>query len=59
MREFSSAAGVDSSDGEANPSKEPECLTRNGIGDLFTTFADRLADAGVEFGHGARRSGFG
>jgi hypothetical protein len=60
MREFSSAAGVDSSDGEAKPSKEPGMLDEKwDPGDLFTTFADRLADAGVEFGHGGGAAGLG
>jgi hypothetical protein len=60
MREFSSAAGVDSSDGEAQPSKEPGMLDEDrDPGDLFTIFADRLADTGVEFGDGGGAAGLG
>jgi hypothetical protein len=60
MREFSSAAGVPSSDGEAKPSKEPGMLDEKwDPSDLFTTFADRLADTGVEFGGGGGEAGLG
>ena len=60
MREFSSAAGVRSSDGEAEPSKQPGMLDEQwDPADLFTTFADRLADTGVEFGDGGGAAGLG
>lgn len=60
MREFSSAVAVRSSDGEADPSREPGMLDQKwDPADLFTTFADRLADAGVEFGGGGGEAGLG
>ena len=60
MREFSSAVGVRSSDGEADPSKEPGMLDgQRDPADVFTAFADRLADAGVEFGDGGGAAGLG
>ncbi|HEX9499541.1 MAG TPA: hypothetical protein VF926_14485, partial [Mycobacterium sp.] len=50
MREFSSAVGVASSDGEADPSKEPGMLDEDrNAADVFTKFADGLAQTGVEF----------
>ena len=61
MREFSAAAGVKSSDGEApEASKEPGMLDKQqDPDDVFTRFADRLADAGVEFGDGGGEAGLG
>jgi len=60
MREFSSAVGVDSNDGEAEASKEPGMLdTQRDPDDAFTRFADGLADAGVEFGGGGGEAGLG
>ena len=50
MREFSSAVGVKSSDGELRASKQPRMLDKKHDPDtVFTKFADGLADAGVEF----------
>jgi hypothetical protein len=61
MREFSSAVGVKSNDGEAEKvSKVPGMLDRKqDPDDVFTTFADRLAEAGVEFGDGGVEAGLG
>lgn len=61
MRQFSSAAGVKSDDGEVeNPSKEPGMLdAEQDPEDVFTRFADRLADTGVEFGGGGGQAGLG
>jgi len=61
MREFSAAAGVKSNDGEApEASKEPGMLDKQqDPDDIFTRFADRLADAGVEFGDGGGEAGLG
>jgi hypothetical protein len=60
MREFSSAAGVGSNDGEAGASKQPGMLDgQQDPADVFTRFADRLADAGVEFGDGGGAAGLG
>ena len=52
-------AGVKSGDGEIEKvSKEPGMLDKQqDPGDVFTKFADRLAEAGVEFGGGAAGSG--
>jgi hypothetical protein len=50
MREFSSAVGVKSSDGETRASKQPRMLNKKLNPDtVFAKFADGLADAGVEF----------
>jgi pimeloyl-ACP methyl ester carboxylesterase len=60
MREFNSAAGVRSSDSDADPAKEPGMLDEKwDPTDLFTVFADRLADAGVQFGDGGGAAGLG
>ncbi|MEN4478740.1 serine-threonine protein kinase [Mycolicibacterium cosmeticum] len=60
MRAFSDAVGVGSSDGEAQPSDQPGMLDEQwDPNDLFTTFADRLADTGVEFGGGGGGAGLG
>ena len=61
MREFSAAVGVKSNDGEApEASKEPGMLDKQqDPDDVFTRFADRLADAGVEFGDGGGEAGLG
>ena len=60
MREFSSAVGVASSDGEADPSKEPGMLDEDrNAADVFTKFADGLAQTGVEFGGGGGEAGLG
>ena len=51
MREFSLAVGVESNDGEADPSKEPGMLDeQRPPEDVFTKFADGLVQAGVDFG---------
>jgi hypothetical protein len=61
MREFSAAAGIKSSDGELEKvSKEPGMLDAGqDPGDVFTKFADRLAEAGVVFGDGGGEAGLG
>ena len=60
MREFSSAVGVDSNDGEADPSMEPGMLDKQRAPvDVFTKFADGLAQAGVDFGDGGGEAGLG
>jgi len=60
MREFSSAVGVASSDGEADPSKEPGMLDEDRkAADVFTKFSDGLAQAGVEFDGGGGEAGLG
>ena len=60
MREFSSAVGVDSNDGEADPSKEPGMLDKERAPvDVFTKFADGLSQAGVDFGDGGGEAGLG
>jgi hypothetical protein len=53
MREFSAATAEGSNDGEAEPSDQPGMLDpqRDPV-DAFTKFADRLTEAGVEFGEG-------
>jgi hypothetical protein len=53
MREFSSATATGFNDGEASETERPGMLSadQNPV-DVFTKFADRLADAGVEFDDG-------
>ena len=55
LREFSAATASGTDDGEGEPDQEPDepgmLINRPAI-DVFTTFADRLADAGVDFGEG-------
>ena len=60
MREFSSATASGFNDGEADPSSEPGMLDaqRDPV-DVFTKFADRLADAGIDFGGGGGAAGLG
>lgn len=58
MREFSSAVGVESNDGEADPSKVPGMLDEQTTPvDVFTKFADGLVQAGVDFGDGGGEVG--
>ena len=60
MREFSSAVGVESNDGETDPSKEPGMLDeQRPPDDVFTKFADGLVQAGVDFGDGGGELGLG
>jgi hypothetical protein len=50
LREFNSAVGVKSSDGETKASKQPGMLDKKRDPDaVLGAFADGLADAGVEF----------
>jgi pimeloyl-ACP methyl ester carboxylesterase len=51
MRKFSLAVGVESNDGEADPSKVPGMLDeQRPPEDVFAKFADGLVQAGVNFG---------
>jgi hypothetical protein len=55
MREFNSAIGVKSSDGETKASKQPGMLDKKRDPDaVFGDFADGLADAGVEVDGGGK-----
>jgi hypothetical protein len=61
LRAFSAAVGVKSHDGEIeNPAPEPGMLDeeRDPV-DVFTKFADRLSEAGVQFGDGGGAAGLG
>lgn len=51
MQSFYSATATGFNDGEAEPSAQPGMLTKDPV-KIFTEFADRLAESGMEFGQG-------
>lgn len=58
MQQFSSATASGFNDGEADPSTLPGMLAADQVPtDVFTRFADRLAEAGVDFGRGGGAAG--
>jgi len=60
MREFSKATATGFNDGEAPKSDQPGMLAaQQNPNDVFTKFADKLAESGVEFGDGGGTAGLG
>jgi hypothetical protein len=60
MQHFSSATASGFNDGEADPSPLPGMLGPDQVpAEVFTRFADRLAEAGVDFGGGGGAAGLG
>ncbi|HET7074522.1 MAG TPA: serine-threonine protein kinase [Mycobacterium sp.] len=60
MREFSKATLTGFNDGEAKQSDQPGMLgAQQNPNDVFTKFADKLAEAGVDFSDGGGTAGLG